>query len=97
MEEDFYPDFKSPSDSRWVLFMLTSVSCPTLLILLADNGLLMGAEMLMMTLGKSSLGPTRPISLCLRLLCKCHSAIAEASSHLQLRGIEPKVRSFASA
>ena len=97
MKENFYPDFKSPSDSKWVLSMLTSVSCPTLLILLVDNGLLMGAEMLMMTLGKLSLGPTRPISLCLRLLCKCHGAIAEASSHLQLRRTEPKVRSFASA
>lgn len=67
------------------------------LFLLVDNSLLMGAEMPMITLGKSSLGPTRPISLCLKLLCKCQGASAEASSHLQLRGIKPKVRSFGSA
>lgn len=67
------------------------------LFFLVDNSLLMGAEMLMITLGKSSLGPTRPVSLCLKLLCKCHGATAEASSHLQLCGIKPKVRSFGSA
>lgn len=76
---------------------IESVSCPTILILSVDSGLLMSAEMFMMTSGKLSPGLTRPISFCLRLLCKCHSAIAEASSHLQLYGIKPKVRSFATA
>ncbi|RMC05105.1 hypothetical protein DUI87_18287 [Hirundo rustica rustica] len=56
----------------------------------SENSLLIGAEMLMITLGKSSLGPTRRISLCLKLLCKCQGATAEASSHLQLCGIKPK-------
>lgn len=57
----------------------------------------MDAEKFMMTLGKPSLGPTRHISLRLRVLCKCHSALAEASSHQQWCGSEPKARSLASA
>lgn len=57
----------------------------------------MNAEMLMVTLGKPTLGPTRPVSLYLRLLCKCHGVFTEASGHLQLHGIQPKVGSFASA
>lgn len=53
MKENCYPHLKALlTPNKWIIFMLTSVSHPTLLILLVDNGLLMGAEMLMMTLGK---------------------------------------------
>lgn len=71
-----------------------AVPCPEPFLVV---GLLMDGEMLMMTLGKPTLGPARPVSLCLRLLRKCHGVVTEASSHLQLHGIQPKVGSFASA
>lgn len=62
MKEKFYPDFKSSSDSK-CFFIHANYCMPDLhfLFLLVHNSLLMGAEMFMITLGKSSLGPTHQL------------------------------------
>lgn len=95
MKENFYPELEILPDSKQVDFIHVSKHVPPYIFNLWQW--LMHGCRDAHGVSRQTQPRSRPITLCLRLLWKCHGTIAKASGHLQSHDIQPKVRSFASA